>query len=287
LYVAFYKDFMRLPVFTFLLFCSAFAQQSIWNGVGRVVAVGDVHGDFRQFVGILRGAGLIDCDKNWIGGKTHLVQTGDVPDRGPDSRAVLNLIARLEKQAPLSGGRVHFLIGNHELMLMQTDLRYVHEGEILSYGGLKEMVKTMHPDGQYGRWLASHNSVIRINNALFVHAGLALEYSSLPVWVINETIRKELRCPGIEASELLSSSGPLWFRGYAEDRGSAVTEELTGSLAGIDCDFTVIGHSVSISGIVTRFGGRVVMIDTGMSECYGGTAQYLELDQRGYKAQIP
>ncbi len=75
----------------FLLIClvvwgssSALGRHS-WTGVGRVVALGDVHGDFRRFVEVLRHAGLIDLEKNWSGGKTHLVQTGDLLDRGPDS----------------------------------------------------------------------------------------------------------------------------------------------------------------------------------------------------------
>ena len=55
----------------------------IWTGVDRVVAVGDVHGDYDQLVAVLRSAGLIDEQGNWTGGKTHLVQNGDVLDRGP------------------------------------------------------------------------------------------------------------------------------------------------------------------------------------------------------------
>ncbi len=95
----------------------------------RIVAVGDVHGDYDQFVRLLRAVGLIDEKDRWTGGKTHLVQTGDVLDRGPDSRKVMDLLQKLERPARRAGGAVHALIGNHEAMNVYGDLRYVSPGE--------------------------------------------------------------------------------------------------------------------------------------------------------------
>lgn len=279
---------MKCFVFSLLFFCSVamFSKQCSWDGVGRVIAVGDVHGDLDQFTSILSAAGLVDSEMNWIGGKTHLVQVGDVLDRGPDSRAIMDLIMKLEEEAPLQGGYVHFLLGNHEIMLMKTDLRYVHEGEILSYGGLKEMVRALRPSGEYGSWLSGHNTAIRINNALFVHAGISEDYASVPADSINELVRSEIARGWNEPSGVLAGTGPVWFRGLASDRGSAIVRTLEEALLVNDADFIVIGHSVSIEGITTRFRGRVVMIDVGISECYGGTAQFLQLDQTGYKTVI-
>ncbi len=277
---------LSLVVFLFLFLFSQAASSSnqcIWEGVRRIVAVGDVHGDFDQFVAILLEAQLIDSDMNWIGGKTHLVQTGDVLDRGPDSRAVMDLIISLEEQAPIDGGYVHFLLGNHEIMLMKTDLRYVHPGEILSYGGLKEMVRALRPDGYYGSWLAEHNTAIRINNALFTHAGISAEYSNFLIVDINNAVRDEISRNWEEPSGVLSSMGPVWFRGLANDRGSNIERVLEEALETNNADYIVIGHTVNIGGITSRFSGRVVLIDTGMSECYGGIAQYLEIDHLGYK----
>ena len=277
--------FVKLLLIIFLG-CFPFAAQAercVWDGVGRIVAIGDVHGDYDQFLSILLGAGLVDSELNWTGGKTHLVQLGDVLDRGPDSRRVMDLIISLEEQAPLSGGFVHFLLGNHEVMLMHTDLRYVHEGEILSHGGLKEMVRALRPEGEYGSWLSRHNAVIRINNALFVHGGISEDYSSVPLDSLNNTVRSELLSYPENLSGILSSTGPVWFRGLATDRGSAITRVLEEALSTNRADFIVIGHTVSIEGISTRFRGRVVMIDTGMSECYGGSAQYLQIEQGRYK----
>jgi hypothetical protein len=99
----------------------------------RIVAVGDVHGAFEAFTGILREAGLIDRNRRWIGGRTVLVQTGDVLDRGPDSKQVLDLLRRLETDARKAGGRVHALVGNHEVMRMVGDMRYVSAKEFEAF----------------------------------------------------------------------------------------------------------------------------------------------------------
>jgi len=116
-----------------LLPCNVLIGQSIWTGVERMVAVGDVHGDFSQFVAVLRSANLIDANLQWSGGKTHLVQVGDLPDRGPDTRKVLDLMMQLEQQAQIAGGAVHALMGNHDAMNIYGDLRYVTPEEFASF----------------------------------------------------------------------------------------------------------------------------------------------------------
>ena len=95
----------------------------------RIVAVGDIHGAFDQFVAILRSAGLIDNRNRWSGKKAVLVQTGDILDRGPDSRKAMDLLQKLENEAQRAGGRVVALLGNHEFMRLVSDWRYVSQGE--------------------------------------------------------------------------------------------------------------------------------------------------------------
>ena len=99
------------------------------TGIDRVVAVGDVHGAYDRFVEILRASRLVDDRLRWIGGRAHLVQVGDVVDRGPDSLKALDLLDRLQKDASRAGGAVHVLLGNHEVMRMLGDLRYTTPGE--------------------------------------------------------------------------------------------------------------------------------------------------------------
>ncbi len=82
---------------------------------GRVVAVGDIHGEIDGFDSVLRAAALIDAEGRWVGGDAILVQTGDLTDRGPRVRPVMDRLRALEQQAPAQGGRVVALLGNHEI----------------------------------------------------------------------------------------------------------------------------------------------------------------------------
>lgn len=103
---------------------SSKTDKAIFEPVERIVAIGDVHGDFIKFRSALEMADLIDAQQDWKGGETHLVQLGDLPDRGPQTLKIVDLLKKLEKQAPRDGGRVHILIGNHDAMNMYGDLRY-------------------------------------------------------------------------------------------------------------------------------------------------------------------
>lgn len=104
-----------------------------WRGIERIVAVGDLHGDYDQYLKVMRSAGLMDKRGRWAGGHTHLVQTGDVTDRGPDSRKIIKSLQKLARSARKKGGYVHLLIGNHEAMDMTGDLRYVSAADFKSY----------------------------------------------------------------------------------------------------------------------------------------------------------
>jgi hypothetical protein len=103
------------------------------EGVSRIVAIGDVHGAYDNFVAILKAAGIIDGRNRWSGGPTYLVQTGDVVDRGADSRRALDLLRRLQKDAPKARGRVLPLVGNHEAMRLLGEMRDTSAGEIAAF----------------------------------------------------------------------------------------------------------------------------------------------------------
>lgn len=94
-----------------------------------IIAIGDLHGDYDAYESLMREAGLINQRGRWTGGHTIFVQTGDVPDRGPDSLKIIRHLKKLQKQAARKGGRVVTLVGNHEAMNVTGDLRYVHPGE--------------------------------------------------------------------------------------------------------------------------------------------------------------
>lgn len=127
-----------------LVFCLVFALGAAeaaprkisdhrWADVTRIVAIGDLHGDYDNYIATLRAAGLVDRRDRWNADSTHLVQTGDIPDRGPDTKKIIEHMARLARQARRDGGRVHNLIGNHEAMNVYGDLRYVTEEEFAAF----------------------------------------------------------------------------------------------------------------------------------------------------------
>ena len=101
----------------------------IWTGVEKIVAIGDIHGDYENFLPLLQGTGLVDQSLHWAGGKTHLVQIGDIMDRGTRAKDVLDLLMRLEKEAEAAGGMVHVLIGNHEELNI-TGATFDYEGYV-------------------------------------------------------------------------------------------------------------------------------------------------------------
>lgn len=102
-------------------------------GLQRIVAVGDLHGDFDAWEEIAIAAGVADREGEWIGGEAILVQLGDITDRGPDSLKIIRYLQKLDDSAQDSGGDVVVLLGNHEAMNVTGDLRYVHPGEYDSF----------------------------------------------------------------------------------------------------------------------------------------------------------
>ncbi len=305
------------------------------------LAIGDVHGDYHQFVTLLRQAEIIDSRENWSGGATHLVQTGDVLDRGPDSRMVMDLLMKLEKQAPNSGGRVHALIGNHEAMNLYGDLRYVSPGEYEAFQdersvkarhksyrkALKEATKReeeesdkpiseeifrrkweaehplgyfehrryLGPRGKYGKWIRSHNTIILINDTLFLHGGISPEYVTYSMGKINRTIRGELGdFSKLRKGMTIDPKGPLWYRGLGEEEENTLRTHVTNLLQRHKVRRIVISHVTTQGAIVPRFKGRVLMIDVGISKSYGGRLACLLIERnkvfaihRGEKLEIP
>ncbi|HEX9986979.1 MAG TPA: metallophosphoesterase [Chloroflexia bacterium] len=83
-----------------------------------VYVVGDVHGEYDKLVGLLQNAALIGDDLAWTGGNIILWLMGDLFDRGPGGIATVDLVMRLQREAPGMGGRVSSLLGNHDMLIM-------------------------------------------------------------------------------------------------------------------------------------------------------------------------
>lgn len=281
----------------------------------RVVAVADVHGAYDAFVSILRTAGLVDRRERWSGGRAILIQTGDVLDRGPHSRKVVDLLQRLERDAARAGGRVYALLGNHEFMRIVGDWRYVSAGELAAFTtsessalrqqvfeaaneraaerasaekrphdakafreqfmkeiplGFLEMRFAFEAMGEYGKWVRSRDAAVKINDVLFLHGGVSDAVASLGCDGINQAMRRDMAAlpvPPEQVTSLLATSetGPLWYRGLASEPEEAFAPTLDGILQKVGARAIVVGHTPVLPGrIATRFGGRVIQLDSGM-----------------------
>ncbi len=124
------------------------------------IAIGDVHGDFDHFVEILQHTGLIDKQNHWVGTKTTLVQTGDLLDRGPKPREVMDLLMAIEKEASKDGSRVVSLLGNHEVMNIMGDVRYVTPENYASFADGKSEDRRKSAYKDYVKWRDSHGALI-------------------------------------------------------------------------------------------------------------------------------
>lgn len=159
----------------------------------RIVAIGDVHGAAENFAAILKKAGLIDDQQRWSGGNAILVQTGDMTDRGAGMRAALDLLMSLEDQARDAGGRVHALLGNHEVMDMVGELRDASPEIFATFGGESAMREAFGPRGRYGRWLRDKPVVAEIDGTVFMHAGIDPAFSNdVSVNDINRRAKREV-----------------------------------------------------------------------------------------------
>jgi hypothetical protein len=166
----------------------------------RVVAVGDVHGAHDNFVAILRAAGVIDRRNRWSGGKTVFIQTGDVLDRGSDSRKSLDLLRRLERDARKAGGQVIPLVGNHEFMRLVGDWRYVSDGE---YAGFRNADSMELRDLVHQQLAAANEKTARAEGRTFDAAQF------------REAFLREVPVGLIEMRQAFSATGDYgkWVRG--------------------------------------------------------------------------
>jgi hypothetical protein len=147
-------------------------------GQNRVVAIGDIHGAYDEFVTLLTSTGLIDDKRAWSGGRATLVQTGDYTDRGAGVRQVMDLLMRLEREAKKAGGQVVALLGNHEVMNLIGDWRdvtpeicatFTKSGEDDDCAAYRQ---AMSPSGTYGKWLREKQIAVKVGDSLFMHAGI-------------------------------------------------------------------------------------------------------------------
>ncbi|MCA9524699.1 MAG: metallophosphoesterase [Myxococcales bacterium] len=251
---------------------------------GRLVAVGDLHGDLAATRRVLKLAGVIDDADRWAGGTTTLVQTGDVLDRGDDEVAIYQLLWRLQAEAAKAGGRVVLLCGNHEIMNVQGDLRYVTPGGFRAFGGPDPEAGqaarrvAFQPGGEWARHFADQPIMAIVGDSAFAHGGILPAHARYGLDRINQETAAWLRGAASALPAVMSTpDAPIWTRlysmGAAPERCAVLAETL--DLLGVRR--LVVGHSVQAGGPTSDCDGRVWRIDVGLSAHYGGQPAAIEI----------
>jgi hypothetical protein len=259
------------------------------RGLPKLISVPDLHGDYERAVQVLEAAGVMDARSGaWSGGSTTLVQTGDIVDRGPDSLKIYKLFARLATEAPKQGGEVVNLLGNHELMNMQGDFRYVNKDEMRAAGGQDGWQGVWQPDAEIGQQVRKFKTAAKVGSVLFVHAGL------LPTFLENGRSLEDLNSDMATAladnanleSKLLGNTGPCWTRFYAEKNSQEACKALAHVLKTVGAERMVVGHSIQERGpgeyrANSACGGSLILGDTAISRAYGGEVSFIEYTTAG------
>jgi len=259
-----------------------------FSGEYPVAALSDFHGKYDLMIELLTNNKIIDQDKKWAFGKGHFVITGDIFDRGDKVTEILWFLYNLEQQAKKAGGEIHLTLGNHEVMVLNGDLRYLNPKYIETAKKLnKPFEKLFTQDSIIGSWLRSKPVLVKVNDMLFAHGGfhpsLAVEERSIVE--INTVFKDSLVKSELDkpregwAKYLHKTNGPIWYRGYfAEERSKddgATSTEIDLLLKHFDVKHLIVGHT-SQKQIETRYQGRVIAIDSSIKRGSYGEILFIE-----------
>lgn len=245
-----------------------------WDAPAKMLVLSDVEGEYDALRKFLRNNGVIDAKGAWAYGNGHLVGVGDMVDRGDRVTEVLWLFYRLSREAAAAGGHVHFVLGNHEAMMMGGDVRYTNPKY---FHAAKLMGVTcqglLGADTVIGRWLRSCNCIERIGDHLFVHAGLAppvvgrkLDYDGINAKVRSVLGKNPNTLSDVTVLELSwGRLGPLWYRGYFPQHvlnfGPTPTNaQFRAILEACAAKHIVVGHT-KVPHVATMYEGGLIPID--------------------------
>lgn len=261
---------------------SAPADAVPYNGE-RIIAVSDIHGQFDLLVRLLRANGVIDAQGRWSAGNAHLVIAGDVFDRGAQVTEAVWLLLQLQPQARQAGGEVHYLLGNHETMVLAGDGRYVNPKYVEVAKRLKRSVGGLYArDTIIGEWLYLRPVLLKLGDTVFLHGGISPENLTLALDAESTNAgyraslgksKDEVRADPATARLYDGKQSPIWYRGYFDGQlGPNEVRSLTDQLG---LSRIVVGHT-TMSHISSVHGGRVIAIDSGIKRGESGELLFIE-----------
>ncbi len=251
--------------FSFNLKDSISTESDVYALPDKMLIVSDIEGNFRGLTMILKGAGIVNDKFEWVFGNGHLVFAGDLFDRGLNVTECLWLIYKLESEAELQGGKVHLILGNHEMMNLRKDFRYVRNKYPVNADSLNLDYDSWYAaDTELGKWLRSKNSIEKIGDFLIMHAGISRDFpsDSLTLTDINNNIRSSIdkHFNKGEASKdiFIGSSGPLWYRGIVNE--SETQNDIENTLSAYNSSKMILGHTI-VDFMKYLYDRKVIAID--------------------------
>lgn len=249
----------------------------------RIVALSDIHGQYGLLVRLLRANGVIDAQNRWALGAATLVVAGDVFDRGPQVTEAFWLLYGLQQQAAAAGGAVHFVLGNHETMVLYDDLRYVNPKYLRSAQLLGRSYPQLYgPDSVIGQWLRTRPVLLQIGDTLFLHGGIAPQALALAL-VPDQTNaayhaslgtpREQVKADPAIAPLYDGKTSPIWYRGYFN--GQLDTAGVQQVLEALGIKRIVVGHT-SMLHVSSFHGDRVIAIDSSIKNGENGELLFIE-----------
>lgn len=247
-------------------------QKAVYPASEKIFAVSDIEGNISALINLLKFNDVIDENYNWIFGNGHLVLNGDFVDRGNFVTQVLWLIYKLEAEAEAAGGKVHFIIGNHEDMLLRGNWKYTQQ----KYKSLTKSLGIKYKDlygknTELGKWLRTKNLITKIGDCIFVHAGLSKELldKKLSITELNDIaipyigVDKKIRNKNKIVNFLYGSMGLLWYRGMVKNYKKykkITSKNLDRLLQYYKAKKVIIGHTV-VDEISYDFKGKIIRTD--------------------------
>lgn len=244
---------------------------SIYKKADKIFAVSDIEGNYYTYINLLIGNKIIDENLNWIFGTGHFVFNGDIVDRGEEVTPLMWLTYKLEHEAAAAGGQVHMINGNHEVMNLEGDHRYVAKKYVNLAKKLNLSAEEFYNDNnEMGRWLRSKNIMEKIGDLLFIHAGISptMLRANLDIESINQ-IALENYGANLENDTLTNSNlifgryGIFWYRGLVSDYKyypKSSMQEVDQFLNFYESSKVIIGHTI-VDDISSDYEGKVIRID--------------------------
>ena len=262
-------------------------EKTEFSDVNKRFIVSDIEGNFKAFRKLLQANNVIDADFNWTFGKGHLVLTGDFVDRGDQQTEVLWLIYSLEEKAKTAGGYVHYILGNHEIMNMNGDLRYLNPKYVANTILLQEnYVTLLGENSELGRWLRTKNVIEKVGNILFCHGGVSAAVNRMDISTskINKLVRpfygdSTYQYNSLETDTLYSDQGPFWYRGYYYGDNRATAMQVDSTLSAYKVKHIATGHTVVSDTISVLYKGKVINTDVHHSK---GHIEALFIEDNNY-----